>query len=410
MDQSGGRVSIEQAQKNIDNAQKQLTKIQNDIDNFGSGAKQAAVGDKTVNVTFADEIQSDIFQRYRKHLEQTKDEYQKLVSKIGETKARDPRFIRDELYSGDINALTVAYYAKHKDILRPVFRTQEDFVGHIKALQESNAIMKEFAQIRPGMLTEGAMVPVRQAQKQRDDVLKFFDEIRVDPDTLRTLFPNVPFKDRKAWGDVLIKNDLHMAAKRLFVDGDQNAPTWYAITPAKLVANRYSQAGTTATPLAQRAGKKGVGTYEFYGGPDATDVNGKHYTSILEQSLKRAANINNAEFKIIKVAIGNPTTNKKVIEIVDMSGGQPTVVKTINVKKNQSRAAIEEATAFINKQPNAENLVTNTTSYPQGFETVDAYAIKLTPEMVLPSKTHMAIGGYVKYDPMPNIEEVIGAA
>ena len=410
VDQSGGRVSIEQAQKNIDNAQKQLTKIQNDIDNFGSGAKQATVGDKTVNVTFADEIQSDIFQRYRKHLEQTKDEYQKLVSKIGETKASDPRFIRDEMYSSDVNALTLAYYAKHKDILRPVFRTEQDFVGHIKALQESNAVMKEFAQIRPGMLTEGAMEPVREAQKQRDNVLKFFDEIRVDPDTLKQLFPNVPFKDRKAWGDVLVKNDLHMAAKRLFVDGDQNAPTWYAITPAKLVANRYSQNGTTATPLAQRSGKKGVGTYEFYGGPDATDVNGKHYTSILEQSLKRAANINNAEFKIIKVAVGNPTRNKKVIEIVDMSGGTPTVVKTINVKKNQSREAIEEATAYINKQPNAENLVTNTTSYPQGFETVDAYAIKLTPEMVLPSKTHMAIGGYVKYDPMPSIEEVIGVA
>jgi hypothetical protein len=410
VDQSGGRVSIEQAQKNIDNAQKQLTKIQNDIDNFGSGAKQAAVGDKTVNVTFADEIQSDIFQRYRKHLEQTKDEYQKLVSKIGETKARDPRFIRDEMYSSDVNALTLAYYAKHKDILRPVFRTEQDFVGHIKALQESNAIMKEFAQIRPGMLTEGAMIPVREAQKQRDNVLKFFDEIRVDPDTLKTLFPNVPFKDRKAWGDVLVKNDLHMAAKRLFVDGDQNAPTWYAITPAKLVANRYSQAGTTATPIGQRAGKKGVGTYEFYGGPDATDVNGKHYTSILEQSLKRAANINNAEFKIIKVAIGNPEKQNKVIQIVDLSGGEPTVIKTIKVKKGQTREAMTEATDFINSQPNPTTLSTNTTSTPSGFETVDAYAIKLTPEMVLPSKTHMAIGGYVKYDPMPNIEEVIGAA
>jgi len=410
VDQSGGRVSIEQAQKNINNAQKQLTKIQNDIDNFGSGAKQAVVGDEVVNITFADEIQSDIFQRYRKHLEQTKDEYQKLVSKIGETKASDPRFIRDELYSSDVNALTVAYYAKHKDILRPVFRTEQDFVGHIKALQESNAIMKEFAQIRPGMLTEGAMVPVREAQKQRDNVLKFFDEIRVDPDTLKTLFPNVPFKDRKAWGDVIIKNDLHMAAKRLFVDGDPNAPTWYAITPAKLVASRYGQAGTTATPIGQRAGQKGVGTYEFYGGPNATDPNGKHYTSILEQSLKRAANVNNAEFKIIQVAISKPEKQNKVIQIVDLADGQVNVIKTIKVEKGKTREAMTEATNFINSQPNPTTLSTNTTSTPSGFETVDAYAIKLTPEMVLPSKTHMAIGGYVKYDPMPNIEEVIGAA
>jgi len=410
VDQSGGRVSIEQAQKNINNAQKQLTKIQNDIDNFGSGAKQAVVGDEIVNVTFADEIQSDIFQRYRKHLEQTKDEYQKLVSKIGETKASDPRFIRDELYSSDVNALTVAYYAKHKDILRPVFRTEQDFVGHIKALQESNAIMKEFAQIRPGMLTEGAMVPVREAQKQRDNVLKFFDEIRVDPDTLKTLFPNVPFKDRKAWGDVIVKNDLHMAAKRLFVDKDPNAPTWYAITPAKLVASRYGQGGTTATPLAQRAGQKGVGTYEFYGGPNATDPNGKHYTSILEQSLKRAANVNNAEFKIIQVGISKPEKQNKVIQIVDLADGQVNVIKTIKVEKGKTREAMTEATNFINSQPNPTTLSTNTTSTPSGFETVDAYAIKLTPEMVLPSKTHMAIGGYVKYDPMPNIEEVIGAA
>ena len=44
------------------------------------------------------------------------------------------------------------------------------------------------------------------------------------------------------------------------------------------------------------------------------------------------------------------------------------------------------------------------------FKTVDSYAIKLTPEMVLPSKTHLATGGLVKYDPLPNIEELIGVA
>ena len=201
-----------------------------------------------------------------------------------------------------------------------------------------------------------------------------------------------------------------MAAKRLFVDKDPNAPTWYAITPAKLVAGRYSQAGTTATPIGQRAGQKGVGTYEFYGGPNATDPNGKHYTSILEQSLKRAANVNNAEFKIIQVGISTPEKQNKVIQIVDLADGQVNVIKTIKVEKGKTREAMTEATNFINSQPNPTTLSTNTTSTPSGFETVDAYAIKLTPEMVLPSKTHMAIGGYVKYDPMPNIEEVIGAA
>ena len=48
VDQSGGRVSIEQAQKNIDNANKQLVKIQDDIDNFGSGSQQAVIKDETI--------------------------------------------------------------------------------------------------------------------------------------------------------------------------------------------------------------------------------------------------------------------------------------------------------------------------------------------------------------------------
>ena len=45
---------------------------------------------------------------------------------------------------------------------------------------------------------------------------------------------------------------------------------------------------------------------------------------------------------------------------------------------------------------------------PSGFKTVDAYAIKLTPEMILPSKTHFASGGYVQ-SPLVDIEELIGA-
>ncbi len=252
------------------------------------------------------------------------------------------------------------------------------------------------------------MIPIQEAAKKRDKVLEFFDQAVVSPETMRALFPNIPFKDRKAWGDVIVKNDLHAAAKRLFVENDPNAPTWYAISPAELVAKRYGQDGTTATALADRAGKKGVGTYEFYGGPDATDVSGKHYTSVLEQSLKRAANINNAEFKIIKVAIGDPRSSKKVIQIMDMNN--QSILKTIRVKKDGLENAMQEATDFINSSDNAQDLYTKTTSIPSGFKTVDSYAIKLTPEMVLPSKTHLATGGLVKYDPLPDIEELIGVA
>lgn len=405
VDQSGGRVSLEQAQKNIDNAQKQLVKIQDDIDNLGSPLDVSVVDDQVINVTFADEIQSDIFQTYRKNIEQVKKEYQRLLEKG--TNLEDVRIIGREK-QGDVSSELIKFYAKHKDILRPVFRTEQDFASHIQKLQNSNKIFKQFAEIRPGTLTPEDMIPVRAAQQERDAVLKFFDEAIVNPETMKALFPNIPFKDRKLWGDVIVKNDLHAAAKRLFVENDPNAPTWYAITPAELVTKRYGQAGTTATPLAERAGKRGVGTYEFYGGPDATDVSGKHYTSVLEQSLKRAANINNAEFKIIKVAVGEPRSKKKVIQVISMDGQN--IVKEIRVKSGGLEDAMSEATDFINSSDNAQNLYTKTTTIPSGFKTVDAYAIKLTPEMVLPSKTHLATGGLVQYNPLPNIEELIGVA
>ena len=102
----------------------------------------------------------------------------------------------------------------------------------------------------------------------------------------------------------LVKNDLHIAAKRKFIDKDPNASDWYVISPAELVTARYGQRGTTATPFAERTkDMKGIGQYEFYGGPNVTDPNGKHYTSVLEASLRRAAKVNNAEFKVVKVQI-----------------------------------------------------------------------------------------------------------
>ena len=104
------------------------------------------------------------------------------------------------------------------------------------------------------------------------------------------------------WGSALIKRDIALAAKRLFVDKAEGAAQWYAVTPAKFVKNRYSQTGGTNTPFNERnSSMKGIGTEEFYGGPDSVDSKGKHYTSTVEKILKRAAKDNNSEFKIIEV-------------------------------------------------------------------------------------------------------------
>ena len=86
---------------------------------------------------------------------------------------------------------------------------------------------------------------------------------------------------------------------------------------------------------------KGIGTEEFYGGPNSVDPNGKHYTSTVEKILKKAAKENNSEIKIIEVP---------------------------NVGKS--------------------------------------FAIKITPEMLLPHKTHRKKGGVVYTPELIDIFEV----
>ena len=411
VNQSGGRVSLEQATTNINKAKKQLAQAQEDLANVGKTDDAIVTGDQTVRVTFADEIQSDIMQTYRKHLENVLDDYKKLVDKGIDVK--DTTKIRQQSYSLDLKTDqdVLEFYAKHKSLFRPVFKTEEDFAAYIDDIRKSQAVFKDFAKIRPGTMTPAALAAVRQAGKDRDKVLSIFEEAFTSPETMKKLFPNIPFKDRKVWGDALVKNDLAMAAKRKFVDKDANASDWYVISPAELITGRYGQAGTTATPFAERTkNMKGIGQYEFYGGPNVTDPNGKHYTSILEQSLRRAAKVNNAEFKIVKVQVGEAKSVSRSVQIVNAQGD---IVKEFKMAKSSKAEdfgdVMNKAEDYINES-GAEGLMARPVETPSGFKTIDAYAIKLTPEMVLPTKTHLASGGYVRYDPLVSIDEMIGAA
>ena len=412
VNQSGGRVSLEQAQKNIDRAKKDLVKAQDELANVGKTDDAVVTGDQTVRVTFADEIQSDIMQTYRKHLENVLADYRKLVDKGIDLK--DTAKIRQQQYSLDLKTDqdVLEFYAKHKTLFRPVFKTEEDFAAYIDDIRKSQAVFKDFAKIRPGTMTPAALAAVKQAGKERDKVLTMFEEAFTNPETLKKLFPNIPFKDRKVWGDALVKNDLAMAAKRKFVDKDANAADWYVISPAELITKRYSQTGTTATPFAQRTkDMKGIGQYEFYGGPNVTDPDGKHFTSVLEQSLRRAAKVNNAEFKIVKVQIGEPTSTRRSVQIVNAQGD---VIKEFKMAKSSKAEdfgdVMNKAEDYINAAEDGQGLMARPVETPSGFKTIDAYAIKLTPEMVLPTKTHLASGGYVRYDPLVSIDEMIGAA
>tara|TARA_R110002050_G_scaffold73041_1_gene157294 strand:+ start:258 stop:5279 length:5022 start_codon:yes stop_codon:yes gene_type:complete len=408
--QSNGRITIEQAKKNIDRAKKDLNVIKNEIDNFDDRTNFVTQPDVTTRVTFADEIQSDIFQKYRKVLEEVKEDYQKLMAKSinpqDTSRLEELRYGNQNIRINTDNIKILQFYDKHKDIMRPMFKTADDFAAHIKDLKESNKVFEDFSKIRPGTLQQTDIKLVQEAGKKRDKVLEVFEQAFTDKKTMEKLFPNIPFKDRKAWGDAIIKNDIYTAAKRLFIDKDANAAEWYAISPAELIQKRYSQSGTTATALTERTkDMKGIGTGEFYGGPNAVDPSGKHYTGVLEEALKRAAKANNTEFKIIKVSIGDPKTMQRSFQILSPDGK---IVKTNKLGRgNDASEGLMRATQEAEEL--GEGFTVKAIEIPKGFKTVDAYAIKLTPEMVLPSKTHFASGGYALYDPLVSMDEVIGA-
>ena len=214
------------------------------------------------------------------------------------------RLAKDRVsYTGkarEVEPQVLEYYTRNETIFRPMFKTAEDMQQFIDEFRLNKKIFSDLAKQGPSVEPQ-LLASAKKAAAIEKKMLEELD-VGLSDAALKQLFPNVPFKNRMEWGSALIKRDIALAAKRLYVDKDPNAATWYAVTPAKFVKNRYSQSGGTNTPINERTSDmKGIGTEEFYGGPDSTDFKGKHYTSTVEKILKRASIDNNSEFKIIEV-------------------------------------------------------------------------------------------------------------
>ena len=301
-----------------------------------------------VTVTFADEIQSDILQQAKRMEERFKEQLGDLIDANKDFRAQTIA-AGQRGYSSqyrDINPEVAEHFIKHKSVFRPYFSTEQDLQKFVDEFAKTNKVFEQLAEA--GTSPSKELVKLAQKARKKEKELLGQIETMMSKESLQKLFPNLPFKNRTEWGSALVKRDLALAAKRLYVDKADDAATWYAVSPANLVKKRYGQTGGTDTPLAERTkNMKGIGTEEFYGGPDSTaprtspDTEGKHFTSVLEKILKVAAKENNSEFKIIKV---------------DGVG--------------------------------------------------DVFAIKITPEMLLPHKTHRKDGGMVYTPELIDIFEV----
>ena len=225
----------------------------------------------------------------------------------------------------------------------------------VDEFRQNKLVFEEIAKVGPSP-SDDLIKKMNIAYKKEQKMLEELN-VGLSENALKQLYPNLPFKNRAEWGDALIKRDLAKAAKLLYQDKIPDAATWYAVSPAKLIKTRYRQTGGTNTPINERESHmKGIGTEEFYGGPDSKSITidksgtpdtnpnygkSKHYTSVVEKALRRAAKENNSEFTIIKVdGIG------------------------------------------------------------------EVYAIKITPEMLLPHKTHRKKGGMVYTPELIDIFEV----
>ena len=295
---------------------------------------------KTI-VTFAHEIQSDVLQNAKRYEE-------KLRAALGDLLDASPaerrEAIRSASYSDelrDVNPEVAQFYVDNKTVFRPLFKSDVEMQQFITKFQENKKVFEELA--AAGTRPDKELVT--KANEAMAVEKKMLEELQtvISENAMKQLYPNVPFKNRSEWGEALIKRDLEKAANLLYRKKIPDAAEWYAVSPAKFIQKRYSQSGGTATPIDQRTkDMKGIGTEEFYGGPNSVDPKGKHYTSVIEKALKRAAKENNSEFKIIKVdGIG------------------------------------------------------------------DVFAVKITPEMLLPHKTHRKKGGVVY---TPEIIDIFEAA
>lgn len=352
-----------------------------------------AYGGKTV--TFADEIQSDIFQAS-----------QKMAGKLSaKVKYMAENNVPLDKIDNDIQKELLAYFGDRKHVFRESLPSAAALKQEYDQLMSLQAQLRELANTPVPDMTDAMIEAAKKVQFQQADILDNLTQ-KLNLDLNRYLFPNLPFKLRGQWADASIKRDIYEAAYRKFVLKDANATDYYAVTPANLVTKRYSHEGTTATPAAERAADKerriqswvsggmegdiassrypGVGMYEFYGGPGADVIteSGKHYTSEIEKILKRIARENNVPLEVLPVRTGD--RGAEVFNVVDRNTGE------ILGSGNTGRQADAIANDIIE---NSDRKVI--VQRAEGFDTTDSFGIELTPSMAEAFKAYMAKGGYV---------------
>ena len=359
-------------------------------------------------VTFADEIQSDIFQASQRVAG-------KLAAKMRHMADKNIPF--DEI-SNELQRDMLKYFKDKGSVFRESMPSASALKVEYDKLVSLQNQLRELSRTPVPEITDDMLKAAKNVEAQQTAILdSLADEFNLQLN--KQLFPNLPFKLRDQWADASIKRDIYEAAYRKFVLKDPNATDFYAITPANLVTKRYNHQGSSATPQADRIADKkrrlrnwveggmegdipnsqypGVGMYEFYGGPgeDVVTESGKHFTSSMEKSLKRIAKENNVKLEVLPVRISSG--KREVFQIVDENTG-----KVLGVA-NTGRQADAIANDIMDNKDKYYPGIKIRLQRAEEFDTAPSFGVELTPSMAEAFKAYMASGGYVAD------EEIVGA-
>lgn len=196
-------------------------------------------------VTFADEIQSDIFQASQRVAG-------RLAAKMRHMADKNIPF--DEI-TNELQRDMLKYFKDKGSVFRESMPSASALKVEYDKLVSLQNQLRELSRTPVPEITDDMLKAAKNVEAQQTAILdNLADEFNLQLN--KQLFPNLPFKLRDQWADASIKRDIYEAAYRKFVLKDPNATDYYAITPANLVTKRYSHQGSTATPQADRIADK----------------------------------------------------------------------------------------------------------------------------------------------------------
>ena len=389
VDSSAGRLTSGKAYNvvmgQIDAKQKQIKRLQNEynvekerLDNFVSPQK------KEIVTTMIDELQSDILQSLRT----------KSRNIAGKLKIMADRNMSiDSMRDKEL----LEYFQDTGGVVRPLGKTKEELLDQFNQLKEINKQLKESSQKFAFGITEGDLNYYNSVKQMQQQIINEMTN-NISKDLMQKLYPDVPFKDRIQYADAAVKQSVAEAAHRLFIEKDPNAPKYISYMSGAQIKSNYNQPGGAATPAAERSADldtrqrmfeqsfaggnegavleqselRGIGTEEFYGGPDVKNEQGAHFTGVMENIFKKIANEYGSKIEIANVATQDPRV-RDVYNIIDQDTG------VVMGSGDTYRQAENIANDLVEEGGGRYRIATET---ERVYDSRPVFTMEITPEML----------------------------